>query len=1533
MAVSNLNDLVTQYGNVSLIDPNSINVNQNITNGIPQYQDMHIFAELTGRRKQRTVLETFGKGNAIIKDVGINGNDFTVNFIGNNQNDDLNFTTNWYDNNNGEIKQYEGFGISNIKVIVNSSYIPQVNIEFIDLRGQAFFNQTNSPYRILFDFPPPIFELKLKGYYGMALSYKLHLLKYTSEFKSETGNYIINAQFVALTYAPLTDILFRYIINFPLIQSESISINPNAEVRPKNTYELILKLKNLYTQYNEKKNTNLDTLRYNNIISQIEGISSAMDILNNYNNNDGLKKIGNPVLLVRNISYINDGGIELTKLNNIGEYDGYIKAFPSDGTSDNVTKRLYITYLISSEITIQNSYSVGADKMNVANDALKKYRQDELINRTNQTFTSRINENDIPLPNISGFTSNQDIVSTNPNITNLYAGLDITNYYIKLYKQKTDLSKQRIEIMSLMNDKINDMVIENLGMKPTIYNIFELILNDVDTFFKILRTTSNQAEEHHKTNFNRIINGAGYADTGNGSQKQIFAFPLVIKKELGCNNKDVRTAPIELNKSLYPNEFPEMILVKNFIETFTKQQVVTELLNMRGEQNADGTYKWIPISPVDSKLATSNLSTPYYGIDTTGGGASSQPINLSNDNRLTQVFEILLKRFYILTQSSFPYDFYDIKQGQNQLVGMFSQSESINLASSITNQNYGDMIFNVAKIYSTDNGIENFYNYVKTYLPQYYAFSESDKTAMNISGGDMVYVNKKNPDYKGFTMYNDSIVIQDNAGVGIIETYQRNTNLSWWEKFKNGGEILQSFYKFTNENVFYIKDGSVDGSDNYGGINTKSRFIANLENAYLVNTNNQYELKVGDIGINNDKVYNRAEIVNILKASGNSGFTTSKISAYPEANSSKLNIFGDIVNIWVDQLSKFDTEIYGKIINYEGAQYDRKLSALLLSSNFGYTLSPFNIYPHNLNKYIFNTPAVVEVPAYIPYYMGALSDIDNLFEKDIYDFFITGPGRNIDSSGAFIFADIYDIRNSLSKNDKENFKTQFEFYYGNSNIYKNVIEQLKILYDSIQPLINGITDKKTQIKIKKDAYEKELNASTGNFFKRILIPLLVNDANQSKNNIVNFSQLTFSLNDSYNVGYQSLETINKSSKKNVNDNYFKKLFQELVKDIKTQQSKISNKNDEYKKMSGDDDIITQTYYSFKNINDKWLTNPEKIDPSQGYPFNTDKTPRLIDSFVFVDRAMNPIGNTVINPEILIELMNDPNVSVFSVISQLLSMNGFEFFPLQNFMSYQNKEWENSFKITTDVNIEPSPAFVCMYIGGSSRYPTGIGNMGQYVDDGILDISAPGVGDFSTDNNCESAPDEDAQEEMNRKNNNFKYRKVHAFRVKFGEQNQSMFKDIKIDSKEHPETNESIQILSRLAGDNKLQAPPPIGQNLYNLYENRSYKATISGLGNMMIQPTQYFQLENIPMYNGAYIILGVEHTVEPNKMTTVFNGTKILKYPIPRVLHSSAIVGFDGGNTDLTNVNTSSANDITVGYNDVNNFPQAQYNSMYTFKI
>ena len=137
-------------------------------------------------------------------------------------------------------------------------------------------------------------------------------------------------------------------------------------------------------------------------------------------------------------------------------------------------------------------------------------------------------------------------------------------------------------------------------------------------------------------------------------------------------------------------------------------------MNQKAELNDDGTYKWIPISPLDSKLASDETQSayigPFFGVDTNDGG-SAMPINLSSDKRLSQVLKIMLDRFYILSQSSYPTSFYSTKRGvSNAYVNFYARAEAVNLANSINQTNYASNLKNAATSFS--GNLTNFYNYL-----------------------------------------------------------------------------------------------------------------------------------------------------------------------------------------------------------------------------------------------------------------------------------------------------------------------------------------------------------------------------------------------------------------------------------------------------------------------------------------------------------------------------------------------------------------------------------------------------------------------------------------------------------------------------------------------------------------------------------------------------------------------------------------------------------------------------------------------------
>ena len=53
------------------------------------------------------------------------------------------------------------------------------------------------------------------------------------------------------------------------------------------------------------------------------------------------------------------------------------------------------------------------------------------------------------------------------------------------------------------------------------------------------------------------------------------------------------------------------------------------------------------------------------------------------------------------------------------------------------------------------------------------------------------------------------------------------------------------------------------------------------------------------------------------------------------------------------------------------------------------------------------------------------------------------------------------------------------------------------------------------------------------------------------------------------------------------------------------------------------------------------------------------------------------------------------------------------------------------------------------------------------------------------------------------------------------------------------------------------------------------------MGCVMIQPTMYFYLKNVPIFKGTYLITDVSHDVKGNKITTRFKGARIPKEALP----------------------------------------------------
>jgi len=361
------------------------------------------------------------------------------------------------------------------------------------------------------------------------------------------------------------------------------------------------------------------------------------------------------------------------------------------------------------------------------------------------------------------------------------------------------------------------------------------------------------------------------------------------------------------------------------------------------------------------------------------------------------------------------------------------------------------------------------------------------------------------------------------------------------------------------------------------------------------------------------------------------------------------------------------------------------------------------------------------------------------------------------------------------------------------------------------------------------------------------------------------------------------------------------------------------------------EIKFEIYRTLKKIYDKWIANtdsptkstfqcctkgsigdnPTRLDGDTQMNIHlggNGSSLNLIDSFRFINRAFVDIGDTLpINPVQFSKILADSSDSSFyDLFGRLLTDNNMLFVPLPTYIDYTNNDdVQNIFTPYPYYQAKTlpvsGPSFVCMYVGQTST-KLDLGPNSDYPNDGI------NLNDKSTIPSDLVSPIKDWETP------------TAAFLVNYGQQNQNIFKDIVLDQSEFTETNESLKITDAIANTYSQTSQSYVGQNLYNVYSARSYKAEVTMMGNAMIQPMMYFQLNNIPLFRGAYLIIGVKHHIVPNNMSTVFTGVRIKKTATPLIdaasLYTSLLDGYQLPKAGTSGINSNYTNYV-FKYQDV----------------
>jgi hypothetical protein len=305
----------------------------------------------------------------------------------------------------------------------------------------------------------------------------------------------------------------------------------------------------------------------------------------------------------------------------------------------------------------------------------------------------------------------------------------------------------------------------------------------------------------------------------------------------------------------------------------------------------------------------------------------------------------------------------------------------------------------------------------------------------------------------------------------------------------------------------------------------------------------------------------------------------------------------------------------------------------------------------------------------------------------------------------------------------------------------------------------------------------------------------------------------------------------------------------------------------------------ENYEVFKALNDKWIAGGDY------------KSKTLFEDILFLDRASRNIGETILLD--IFELRNLFNtkslnqaMSVYTFISGLLIKNNFTVMNLPayiNFYNIQNVDGtvtpnksEGSLDFAnsmwgTFLNVDyrnSSPKMVCFFVGKPSQYLDLPKGNSRFRDDGFemrrasenpLIENQQGKKDWALSNKCV------------------------GFNVDIGTRNQSIFYSFSVSQDNGVATSESINTQINMVDQASGRNVATQNNSLYNLYKQRSYKCTVVSLGNALLQPTMYFNLRHVPMFNGPYLITNVTHTIQPGNFQTQFEGVRQGIYDLPAI--------------------------------------------------
>ena len=709
--------IIRPVNNVLYVEPNyTHSTNEYGKHGLetyeltPDLEDYSIFVNLEIELVGRTINATTSNKTVVLSYTS-SGNKETINLMqgskipigdGNYINS---LTTNYTDVHLKDMKKVgaspELFGISSIDIAYRNYTVPEVTIEFVDVRGAAVFGQRelyesesvekaineNYPFNVqntffqcFFTFPYPKFRLLVKGFYGEPVSYELTCADFRARFNSDTGNFSCTAKFVGYMFSFLNDVMMNGLIAAPysdFIGSEywnqrkfKLRGYDGGEV---DTPKLAFLLKELPSKINEAEHIqkNMPEVQEKRNIESIK--KELMDLKDLYVSYcHYIVKIASPTVANGDLKIL------ITDTNDDKISNACIILVPSGGKDNSGKKYLDFFNDPNEEIRERIETLIGRDglegeisKFNGRHNDKKLPNPDNILTITTRNLLDE-NENDNTKYVIDKSGKNNDIKEASETLYNAFrdyidrennkSGTNVSRYsnyqwglfykdngfYTTLNSYLTEVTEREKEINKKLEDSMKDSLAQMLKFYPTVENMTRIVMAHFETFAYMIFKTGLliQSESPHRTCHSLGVLTDDITDVPDLSdpEKEIPPFPKVtqIVEKDGLKNRE------ESWVGIYGNKFREVDLVHgilNGIQEANSEKSSGENAGGSGSETSTRSKMKIPLSPLDmvatkAPYGTFNQSEPADFLSLVGLRAI-QAIASSNINGWDEKCDVL----------------------------------------------------------------------------------------------------------------------------------------------------------------------------------------------------------------------------------------------------------------------------------------------------------------------------------------------------------------------------------------------------------------------------------------------------------------------------------------------------------------------------------------------------------------------------------------------------------------------------------------------------------------------------------------------------------------------------------------------------------------------------------------------------------------------------------------------------------------------------------------------------------------------------